>query len=65
MDFHVIGPSIWQVGTACRMKTDQPRVVSIPEPPVVIDALIAASANLPVQAAETVPSGRIIMGMGT
>ena len=41
------------------MKTDQPRVVSIMEPPVVIDALVSgASAKLPVQAAETIQSGR-------
>ena len=48
-----IGPSISQVGTASRMKNDQPRVVSITEPPLVVDALVtSASANLPVQAAK-------------
>ena len=61
-----IGPSISQVGTTSGMRTDQPRVVFIAESPVVIDALVTgASADLPVQAAETIPSGRIVTGMGT
>ena len=60
-----IGPSISQEGTASRIKTDQPRVVSIAEPLVVMDALVTgACADLPYKLLR-IPSGRIIMEMGT
>ena len=63
--FSTIVPSISQVGTASRMRTDQPRVDTIADTPVMKDALVTcASADLPVQAAETTQSGRTIMGMG-
>ena len=53
-----VRPSISQVGTASRMRTDQPRVVTIMDPPVMTDSLVTgASADLPVQAAETIQSG--------
>lgn len=54
------------------MSTDQPRVISITEPPVVTSILaVSTSPNLPtlspaaVQATRTIPSGRLVTGMGT
>ena len=45
---------------AISIKTDQPRVISIAEPPVVTDA----GENLPAKPLETIPSGRTVTGMG-
>ena len=58
-----VGPSVLQVGIASRLRTDQPRVVSHAEPPVVTN-MTGTDVGLPTQPTETSSSGRVLTGMG-
>ena len=58
-----VGPSVSQVGMASQLGTDQPRVVSIAEPPVVTN-VNGADEGLPAQVTETNSLGRVLTGMG-
>ena len=58
-----VGPSLSRVGIASQLRTDQPRVVSYAEPPVVTN-VTGADVGLPTQPTETSSLGRILTGMG-
>ena len=58
-----VGPSVSQVGTASRLRTDQPRVVPIAEPPVRTN-VSGTEEGLPTQVTETIPLRRVLTGMG-
>ena len=58
-----VGPSVSQVGTTSQLKTVQPKVVSIAEPPVETN-VADVGEGIPTQSTGTSLLGRVLTGMG-